>query len=62
VAAPPPAATSPASQELASRGLSKELAGDRAGALADLRAALAAETDPDRRRGIENLLRLLEAR
>ena len=49
-------------QDLASRGLSKELAGDHAGALADLEAALAAETDPERRRGIESLLRLLEAK
>lgn len=46
---------------LASRALSRELSGDHAGALADLLQALMAETDPDRRRGIHDLLRLLEA-
>jgi tetratricopeptide (TPR) repeat protein len=45
---------------LADRGLDRELAGDRAGALADLKAALTLETDPQRRAGIENLLRLLD--
>jgi hypothetical protein len=59
VPVPPPSAT-PSAQELASRGLSKELAGDRAGAIVDLQAALARETDAERRKGIENLLRLLE--
>jgi tetratricopeptide (TPR) repeat protein len=47
-------------RELADRGLDRELSGDRPGALADLRAALALESDPDRRVGIQNLLRLLE--
>ena len=43
-------------------GLDKELKGDRVGAIADLRAALAAETDLDRRQGIRNLLELLDPR
>jgi len=47
---------------LAARGLDKELKGDRVGAIADLRAALAAETDLDRRQGIRNLLELLDPR
>jgi Flp pilus assembly protein TadD len=45
---------------LADRALTRELAGDRAGALADLRSALELETDPERRAGIENLLKLLD--
>jgi tetratricopeptide (TPR) repeat protein len=44
---------------LAARGLERELKGDRQGAIADLRAALAAETDPERRQGLRNLLQLL---
>jgi hypothetical protein len=44
---------------MAARGLEKELRGDHGGALADLRAALAAEPDPERRQGIVNLLQLL---
>lgn len=44
---------------LAARGLSRELDGDRAGAIEDLRAALAIETDPARRASIEHLLRAL---
>jgi len=46
---------------LAARGLEKELQGDHAGALADLRAALAEETDSERRQGIRNLLQLLDS-
>jgi hypothetical protein len=49
------------SRALAARGLEKELKGDRDGALADLRAALVAETDPERQQGIRNLLQLLDA-
>lgn len=44
---------------LASRAMSRELDGDRPGALADLRAAVTMETDPARRQSIANLLRLL---
>jgi len=62
---PPPAQERPARlvspRELANRGLDRELGGDRAGALEDLRAALAMETDPAHRAGLENLIRLLEA-
>jgi tetratricopeptide (TPR) repeat protein len=47
------------SHALAIRGLDRELKGDRLGAIADLRAALAAETDPERRQGLRNLLELL---
>jgi tetratricopeptide (TPR) repeat protein len=67
-ATPPatPAASPPTSQAieartLATRGMSRELDGDREGALRDLRAALAIEPDPTRRATIENLLRLLDA-
>ena len=67
-AAPPaPAAAAPAlpaqasdPQSLATRALDKELGGDREGAIADLRAAVAGEKDPARRRNFQNLLRLLE--
>jgi tetratricopeptide (TPR) repeat protein len=44
---------------LAARGLERELKGDRQGAIADFRAALAAETDPERRQGLRDLLQLL---
>jgi hypothetical protein len=66
---PPPAPAAPAPapakealdpQSLATRALDKELRGDRAGAIADLRAAIAGETDPERRQNLQNLLRLLE--
>jgi tetratricopeptide (TPR) repeat protein len=50
------------SRALAARALDRELKGDRPGAIADLRAALAVEPDPERRQGIENLLQLLGAR
>jgi tetratricopeptide (TPR) repeat protein len=45
---------------LATRGLSRELDGDRAGAIQDLRSALAIETNPTRRAAIERLLGVLE--
>jgi len=45
---------------LATRGLGRELDGDRAGAIQDLRSALALETGPERRAAIERLLRVLE--
>jgi len=45
---------------LATRAISRELDGDHAGALVDLRAALAIETDPVRRASMTNLLRLLD--
>lgn len=60
--APPPGG--PAlldARALADRGLNRELSGDHDGALADLRAALAVEGDPQRRQGLEALLQLLEA-
>ena len=45
---------------LATRGLGRELDGDRAGAIHDLRSALVLETSPSRRAAIERLLRVLE--
>lgn len=45
---------------LAERGLSREIDGDHAGAVSDLRAALGMETNPERRSNIERLLRTLE--
>lgn len=69
VAAPPPAA-SPAfieptpqtldARALAARAITRELDGDRAGALADLRAARAMEADAQRRTSLETLIRALE--
>jgi hypothetical protein len=59
-AASPPAAPSIDARALATRAVSRELDGDRQGALQDLRAALAVETDPGRRASIETLLRALE--
>jgi hypothetical protein len=47
------------SRALAARGLDRELKGDRLGAIADLRAALAGETDPKQQQGLRNLLQLL---
>jgi tetratricopeptide (TPR) repeat protein len=60
--APPPAASPEPidARALANRGITRELNGDHEGALADLRGALQIETDPARRVGIENLLKLLE--
>lgn len=46
---------------LTSRAINREIDGDHAGALSDLRAALAMEGDPGRRASIEHLLRLLES-
>ncbi|OLB98166.1 MAG: hypothetical protein AUH30_08510 [Candidatus Rokubacteria bacterium 13_1_40CM_68_15] len=56
--APPPDASD--GRALARRALDRELAGDHAGALADLKSALALERDPDRRAGLEDLLRMWE--
>jgi tetratricopeptide (TPR) repeat protein len=47
------------SRALAARGLERELKGDRLGAIADFRAALAGETDPEQQQGLRNLLQLL---
>src|SRR5262245_66532526 len=47
------------SRALAARGLERELKGDRLGAIADFRAALAGETDPEQQQGLRNLLLLL---
>ena len=59
-----PAASPPSvdARALATRALSREVDGDHAGAVQDLNAALAVETDPARRASLENLLRRLEAR
>lgn len=63
----PPArdpAASPAAidaRALATRGVSRELDGDRAGAIADLRAALELEPDPGRRDAITGLIGYLES-
>ena len=55
-----PAADSGAGRELARRALDRELAGDHTGALADLKSALALETDPGRRAALQDLLRMWE--
>ena len=55
-----PYATVIDARALASRAISRELDGDHAGALADLRAAVTMETDPARRASMANLLRLLD--
>jgi tetratricopeptide (TPR) repeat protein len=63
-AAPPLAAPAPSpldAQTLGSRALTRELQGDHAGALEDLRAAIAGETDPQRLLGLRGLLFLLES-
>lgn len=57
--APAPVASLDA-RALANRAIDRELAGDRAGAIADLRAALAAEGDPERRAALEDFLRRLD--
>jgi hypothetical protein len=41
--------------------MAREVEGDRAGAIADLRAAVMAEPDPARRERVDRLLRSLEA-
>ncbi len=63
VAAPPAAPAPPPldAQALGSRALTRELEGDHAGALDDLRAAIAGETDPQRLLGLRGLLFLLES-
>jgi tetratricopeptide (TPR) repeat protein len=72
VAAPPPANVVPApadtpppaqdldARALVSRAVSRELDGDRFGAIVDLRAAIAKESDPTRRAKLQNLLQLLQ--
>ena len=63
-AAPSPEALSPAALDvraLVARAMSRELEGDRAGAVADLRAAVTMEPDATRRARIDRLLRVLEA-
>jgi Tfp pilus assembly protein PilF len=64
---PPTASPQPAasvqtldSRALAARAVTRELDGDRAGALADLRTALALEPDAGRRAALTRLIRLLE--
>jgi hypothetical protein len=58
--APAPPAQPLDARALARRALSRELQGDHAGAIEDLNEALAKETDPEQRRGLVNLLRLLD--
>jgi tetratricopeptide (TPR) repeat protein len=60
-AASPPTPQSIDARALATRGISRHLDGDRAGALLDLRAARDLETDPVRRASLEELLQMLEA-
>jgi tetratricopeptide (TPR) repeat protein len=60
---PPPPALTGASLDvraLVARAMGREVDGDRAGAVADLRAAAMAETDATRRARIDRLLRVLE--
>jgi tetratricopeptide (TPR) repeat protein len=45
---------------LAHRAIDREVAGDRAGAIADVRAALVLERDPSRRAALEDFLRRLD--
>ena len=57
-------AASPAAidaRALATRAISRELDGDRAGAIADLQASLDLEPDPGRRAAMTSLLRYLES-
>jgi len=61
VAMVPPAAPELDARALGSRALTRELQGDHAGALEDLRAAIVRETDPERLTGLRNLLLLLES-
>jgi len=61
VAMAPPAAPELDARALGSRALTRELQGDHAGALEDLRAAIVRETDPERLTGLRNLLLLLES-
>jgi hypothetical protein len=59
---PPPAASIQAldARALASRAITRELDGDHAGAMQDLKSALMLEPDPARRASIANLIRLLD--
>jgi len=50
----------PDARALARRALDRELAGDHTQAIADLRSAIALETDPDRRAALADLLRMWE--
>lgn len=64
VAAAPPSPQTPAAVDvpaLVRRAMTRELDGDRAGAIVDLRAALVAEPDPARRDRVNRLLQTLEA-
>ena len=59
---PEPSLTPPAAidaRALATRAMSRDLDGDRPGAIADLRAALEVEQDPGRRTAITGLLHYL---
>jgi tetratricopeptide (TPR) repeat protein len=61
---PDPEALSPAALDvraLVARAMAREVDGDRAGAIADLRTAVMAEPDAARRARIDRLLRTLEA-
>ncbi len=61
---PSPTALTPEALDvraLVARAMGREIEGDRAGAIADLRAALTGEADPARRARIDRLLRVLEA-
>jgi hypothetical protein len=64
-AAPPPLPPVPAQEmdarALANRAISRELDGDRPGAVADLRAAIVKEDVPARRASMEHLLQLLQS-
>jgi hypothetical protein len=57
-AAAPLALDAPA---LVNRAVGRELDGDHVGAVEDVRAALALETDPDRRAALQGLLPSLES-
>lgn len=56
---PPPTVERLEASALVQRAVSREIDGDRAGALADLRSAAATEPDPGRRARIERLLQAL---
>jgi len=58
---PPMPASDLDARTLANRAISRELDGDRPGAIADLHAAIAKESDPTRRASMEHLLRLLQS-
>jgi hypothetical protein len=45
---------------LATRAVSREIDGDRTGAIDDLSAAIVKENDPARRANLQNLLRFLQ--